>query len=445
MKRSVGVITGLAALAILVGAVSAGAGDSYAGQVWVSPHFPAENTVDHRHKASHRHGHGSHGHKHRDHLILDYYSGHHKHHRKHHHHPHSHKKKKGVHDTVTVDGKGKKKGTAKTISDALAMVKPYGTVIVKPKSPGSDGGIYRESLTINHPVRIEAAVDEFARPNDRVAISPGVGEPCATIDTHGVVGLHDLDWIIPAEDNPGSAPCLAAYNGRLEVENNYITGRRGGAAVYVSGREVSLIGNEIAHAGAGVVIEVAPEGRRRRTVNDGAYEVRGNTIYDIERGIVLSGTSRSDYQIHRPTLTISENTIAHASKVGLVVQDVEALAVFGNTFADNGLDGIQLIRSGGEYINNEVLRSGRDGMVFDATRYKPSLENNLVLYSQRYGLRFVNEPAATFANNRIMRNRHCMTKKHTRWDVSIRYHKSCHNNGRRWIKAGYRDGFARID
>ncbi len=339
---------------------------------------------------------------------------------------------------ITVDGRlsgdqGTRSRVA-SLTEALERVADGGRITVLPLAPADNRGFYQESLTITRPVTISGQIyapmadtgmadtgpdgmdDQDADmplppPPARVAVEARTGEACVTINTSGTVVLENIDWIIPAEDYPGSAPCIAVFSGRLELRNNYITGRTEGAAVYIASNEALISDNEITLAQTGVLVEIAPLERRRRARNvPRIYEVSDNTIYETFNGIVVTGSDLLDSTVLDPEIMVVGNLVSQNDGSGLIVRDVQDLTVSSNQFSNNGADGVVLERSGGRFNGNTIAQSGNNGVVLDDPD-GPVFEGNEILDSGRNGVRLRNGGFGRFQQNRISGEGSCISPR----------------------------------
>ena len=100
-----------------------------------------------------------------------------------------------------------------TISQAMKLVQPGGTVIVR-------GGVYNENVVIDRPVALIGALGDYGR---EPVIRPVSAEPCVAIQPGGPVARVSIEKLIFEFDHRrSSAPCIDVAGGSVAVRDSAI-------------------------------------------------------------------------------------------------------------------------------------------------------------------------------------------------------------------------------
>ncbi len=353
------------------------------------------------------------------------------------HHPHgqwSHKKKKDGKPprSLLVDGRGKKRGTVKTIKEAIKRVAPGGTVVVVPRpygnksfAAGASGG-YRESLLITKPVSLIGRLSEVADHSERVLLEPEPGQSCVVIRTTGTVFLRALDWAVPAGENAGGAPCIDVQRGRAVIEGVYVAGRSDGAAIRIASDKAVIERSEIANAGIGILLDLSDVNVRTRVTVPRGFKVSNNTIYKTKTAILVRGPHILSGAIGQPEIAISHNEIVKNEAAGIALENVVAAKVTGNTVLAGGADGLVLKNAGGDYTRNALKSNKGNGVNLQPSGFKASFADNAIS-GNGCGVRIGKGANAGFANDSLSGNKrcYCPQSRHRRKSIKLKKHL-CH-------------------
>ncbi len=131
----------------------------------------------------------------------------------------------------TVDASGT--GDALTIAEALSRAGPGAVIAIAP-------GIYPESLVIDYPVQLRAAVKD-----DPPLVAPAAG-PCLVSSASAAV-ITNLRLAVPAAGAPPPSPvaCVVVAGGRMTLENSRVSSQQGPAIVISDGANPLIEGNTV--------------------------------------------------------------------------------------------------------------------------------------------------------------------------------------------------------
>jgi len=285
-------------------------------------------------------------------------------------------------------------GDTATLGEAISRAPDGATISVRP-------GIYAESLVIERPVHVRAAIEE---PAGDVVISPASGR-CLLVDAPAG-SLSGLAF----EGGDGNGPCLEINSGAMEIVGNRIgpwSGSgllvRGGAAPLVRDNQfLDIEGSALVfdEGGGGVVEDnrIERTGKSAVRVRAGANPtVRGNEISEAgQAGLLIEQGARGLY---------GENQIVGSLASGIEVRGGAAPRVSANRIEDAGQSGL-FIHEGarGEYLDNLIFRSKLSGVVVTGGAV-PLVTGNEIADGEQHGLLVLGGAGGRFAGNRIHGNK----------------------------------------
>lgn len=110
---------------------------------------------------------------------------------------------------VSQDGRG----GVKTIAQAMRMVRPGGTILVK-------GGVYNENIQVTKPVEIRGVAGDYGR---NTIIRPAANQPCVSIAPDSPLASVSLSGLIIEFDAAAvSGSCIDVRGGTVSVSDSFI-------------------------------------------------------------------------------------------------------------------------------------------------------------------------------------------------------------------------------
>lgn len=262
--------------------------------------------------------------------------------------------------TRIVDQSGR--GHFLTLSEAILGANPGDRVLIRP-------GIYKEGVVVDKPLEIvgEGAPGEVvvaARGKDTLLFRTNMGRVAnLTIRQEGGTGdWHGVNIVqgrLEVEDcfvTSKGATCVAIQSGAdPRLRGNQIRGgRRGGIHVYNAGLG-TIEDNEISeNSGAGVIIESGGDPTLRRNF---IYKNKGD-------GVFIQKSAQG---------TLEDNEIAHNTGSGVRIETDSAPVLRRNTIKGNRQHAILVQKGGGGIVEDNDLRGNTRGALKASADSSPSL------------------------------------------------------------------------
>lgn len=318
-------------------------------------------------------------------------------------------------DWVVDPGGG---GDALSIADAIARAGDGATIAIRP-------GTYDESLTIEGPIHLVAAV-----PETPPLIAPSAGAcVVATGDGGSISGLR-FAGAQPADPKRLAEPCLLLANTDVRIAGNRISGGAGPAILIRDGGSPEIADNVIENgAGAGIVVTAgaAPQIVRNRvtgvdrsaliarggaapTIVDNTFEDSGALVFAegaagrVEGNRIGASTTSGIEVTTGAAPVVIENTIDRAAGAGIFVYDHGQGRFERNFILGSTLSGV-VIAVGGEaqLAGNAIRESGEHGVLI-VEGGRAVLERNAVADNEGNGIVIDHEGEARLTDNELSGN-----------------------------------------
>jgi parallel beta-helix repeat protein len=306
-------------------------------------------------------------------------------------------------------------GDTTTISEAVRRAGRGATIRVAP-------GTYPETVVLERALNLRAPSN-----GQRPVIAPPSG-PCLVTSA----GFGSVSGFIMrvTTDQPNEA-CVIVAKGRMQLNDNEISGGAGAAILVRDGAAPILRGNRVSDTdGPGLVVATGAAGFIERNsfieIGSASILVRGGgapriseNIVDNGGGVIFAEGAKGwllNNRISNPSGTgvqvlsgaapqIFDNAVENAAEAGIFIYDFGRGVVQNNTIKDSGLSGIVIASGAAPRITgNEIIGSGEHGILIVGTS-GATIRDNTIRNSRGHAIAIAADADAEIGDNVMSENR----------------------------------------